>query len=64
MLAILLSIATAFATPDADSLLTSVDQNMNFDTRSASLQMTVTKGKRVKVYEMESYGRGLSLIHI
>ena len=58
MLAILLSIATALATPDADSLLASVDQNMNFDSRSASLQMTVTKGKRVKVYEMDSFGRG------
>lgn len=58
MLAILLSIATALATPDADTLLASVDQNMNFDSRSASLQMTVTKGKRVKVYEMESFGRG------
>ena len=58
MLALLLSITTAFATPDADSLLESVDRNMNFDSRSATLQMTVTKGKRVKVYEMESFGRG------
>ena len=58
MLSFLLSIATALASPEADSLLASIDQNMNFDSRSASLEMTVTKGKRVKVYEMDSFGRG------
>ena len=46
------------ATPSADELLSKIDGNMTFDTRSAKLQMTVTKGTRVKVYEMQSFGRG------
>ena len=46
------------ATPTADEILEQIDQNMNYDTRTAQLQMTVTKGRRVKTYEMTSHGRG------
>jgi len=31
---------------------------MNFETRTAQIQMTVTRGRRVKVYEMNSFARG------
>jgi outer membrane lipoprotein-sorting protein len=48
----------AAAAPTADEILAQIDSNMNYDTRTAQLQMTVTKGKRIKVYEMKSHGRG------
>ena len=48
----------AIAAPTADEILAQIDQNMNYDTRTAQLQMTVTKGRRIKVYEMTSHGRG------
>lgn len=41
-----------------DEILTKVDANMTFDTRESVVKMTVTKGDRVKVYKMHSYGRG------
>jgi outer membrane lipoprotein-sorting protein len=41
-----------------DELLAKVDKNMTFDTREVTLSMTVTKGDRVKVYKMHSFGRG------
>jgi outer membrane lipoprotein-sorting protein len=49
---------SAVAAPSADEILKNVDTNMNYDARTASLKMTVTKGRRVKVYEMTSHGRG------
>ncbi len=59
MLALLSLLTAALAdTPTPEALLEAIDRNMTFDTRSAQLEMTVTRGKRVKVYEMESYGRG------
>lgn len=58
-LSFLLSISpVSMATPTADEILEQIDQNMNYDTRTAQLQMTVTKGRRVKTYEMTSHGRG------
>ena len=41
-----------------DEILGKVDKNMTFDTREVTLSMTVTKGDRVKVYTMHSFGRG------
>lgn len=41
-----------------DEILSKVDTNMTYDTRETVLKMTVTKGDRVKVYRMHSYGRG------
>ncbi|MDP2308267.1 MAG: outer membrane lipoprotein-sorting protein [Pseudomonadota bacterium] len=41
-----------------DDILSKVDANMTYDTRESTLKMTVTKGDRVKVYRMHSYGRG------
>ena len=41
-----------------DEILTSVDRNLNFDTRYIRSTMTVTKPRRTKVYELESWGRG------
>lgn len=41
-----------------DEILSKVDANMTYDTRETTLKMTVTKGDRVKVYRMHSFGRG------
>lgn len=41
-----------------DEILGKVDSNMTFDTRESTVQMTVTKSGRAKVYQMHSYGRG------
>lgn len=41
-----------------DEILAKVDANMTFDTRESVTTMTVTKGDRVKVYKMHSFGRG------
>ena len=41
-----------------DEILSSVDRNLNFDTRYIRSTMTVTKPRRTKVYELESWGRG------
>lgn len=41
-----------------EEILAKVDGNMTFDTRESVLKMTVTKGDRVKVYRMHSFGRG------
>lgn len=46
------------ALPTMEELLARIDANMTFDTRSATMTMTVTKAGRVKTYEMKSYGRG------
>lgn len=42
----------------ADEVLAQVDKSMTYDTRETYVQMTVTKGDRVKVYKMHSYGKG------
>ena len=48
----------AHADPSADELLAAVDNNMISAARSADLEMTVVKGKRTKVYAMDSFSRG------
>jgi len=45
--------------PSIDHLLTGLETNLNFDTRSARIRMTVVNPRRTKVYEIFSYGRGL-----
>jgi outer membrane lipoprotein-sorting protein len=44
--------------PSVDQLLAAVDRNMTFEKRKTELRMTVDKGRRTKVYEMESHARG------
>jgi outer membrane lipoprotein-sorting protein len=39
-------------------LLAQIDANMTFESRESTVKMTVTKGDRVKVYRMHSYGQG------
>lgn len=56
--ALYLTATSAYAAPSATDLLTGVDQNMISAARSADLEMTVTKGSRTKVYEMDSFSRG------
>lgn len=50
--------ASSTANVTADDLLKSIDQNLTFDTRKATVKMTVLRNGRRKVYEMQSYGRG------
>ncbi len=58
MIHILTLLNLAHATPTATELLRSIDNNMNYDTRTAQIKMTVQNGRRTKVYEMQSQGRG------
>ena len=51
----LISLAWSITVED---MLAAVDKNLTFDTRESTVKMTVTKGDRVKVYRMHSYGRG------
>lgn len=55
LLAVLPMVANAAT---VDEILAKVDANMTFDTRETISKMTVTKGDRVKVYRMHSFGRG------
>jgi len=59
-LAVLLVLATASPAWAATvpEILAKVDANLTYDTRETTVTMTVTKGDRVKVYKMHSYGRG------
>ncbi|MCB9780756.1 MAG: outer membrane lipoprotein-sorting protein [Alphaproteobacteria bacterium] len=49
---------SASAAPTAEQIIQAMDKNMTFETREATLRMTVTKRGREKVFEMHSYGRG------
>ena len=55
--------ATGLASPaqaqSVGEILDSIDTNLNFDTRYTRATMTVTKPRRTKVYELETWGRGL-----
>jgi len=50
--------AQAESIHSVDEILTALDHNMTFDTRTASITMTVVKGKRTKTYDMKSHARG------
>ena len=54
----LLFVFQALAMPTAEELVKQIDANMNYDTRTAMIKMTVTKRSRTKTYEMKSHGRG------
>jgi outer membrane lipoprotein-sorting protein len=41
-----------------DALLARIDQNLTFETRTATLTMTVTRNGRAKTYRMRSWSRG------
>ena len=46
------------AQPTAEELLKGMDNNLQFETRSAVVTMTVNDGKRERVMTMQTYGRG------
>ena len=48
----------AYGVPTVEEILEAVDKNMTYTTRTSELKMTVEKGRRTKVYEMKSHGRG------
>jgi outer membrane lipoprotein-sorting protein len=49
------------ATPAVDDILKRVDANLTYDTRESTTKMTVTKGDRVKVYRLHSFGKGADI---
>jgi len=49
------------ARPTAEALLNAMDQNMTFESRTATLTMVVEGTKRTRRYEIKSYGRGLDV---
>ena len=51
---------SALASPSAEEILMAVDRNMAYDTRHAKIEMIVVKGRRTKVYKIESYGKDAS----
>ena len=55
-----LSLSTAAHAQDitAAEIVQRMDANLVFDTRSSVTTLTVIKGKKVKTYEIDSYGRG------
>ena len=50
--------ATETAAPTVKELLEKMDANLVFDMRTATIAMSVDKGKRTKEYKMLSYSRG------
>ncbi|MFT6145530.1 MAG: outer membrane lipoprotein-sorting protein [Myxococcota bacterium] len=44
--------------PTVDSLLNAFETNLNFETRSATLTMTVANPRRTREYSMTTFGRG------
>lgn len=42
-----------------EEILSSIDRNLNFETRYTRATMTVSKPRRDKIYELETWGRGL-----
>jgi len=47
------------AADSADEILGSIDKNLNYEKRYTRATMTVTKPRRTKVYELETWGRGM-----
>lgn len=59
MIALLfLTPSLAEETPTAEALLSAVDANLVFESRSTQATMKVVKPKRTKEYTLQSYGRG------
>lgn len=57
LVAALLAVSPAQAAT-VPEILARIDSNLTFESRESWITMTVTKGDRVKVYKMHSYGRG------
>ncbi|MEC7985915.1 MAG: outer membrane lipoprotein-sorting protein [Myxococcota bacterium] len=55
---LLFILSLAWGTPSIDEILKKIDQNMSAKSRTASLEMNVQKGKRIKKYKMRSHVRG------
>src|SRR5436190_7266478 len=49
----------AFAAPTADELLSAMDKEMQFETRSSTTQMLVADGRTTRTSAVRSYGRGV-----
>ena len=58
LLALSLSSAAHAQDITAAEIVQRMDANLVFDTRSSVTTLTVIKGKKVKTYEIDSYGRG------
>ena len=56
----LASEAAAAESANADALIDAMDQHMTFESRTAKLRMTVEGRKRTRVFEILSYGRGVT----
>lgn len=56
--AVLTLVPSAAFAATVDQILSGIDKNLTYDSRESTLTMTVTKGDRVKVYKMHSFGRG------
>ena len=52
-------VLAAFGAPTADELLSAMDKEMQFDTRSSTTTMVVADGRATRTYEMRGYGRGV-----
>lgn len=46
------------ARPSVDAVLDGVDRNLTFDSRTATVTMTVEAAKRVREFQLQTYGRG------
>lgn len=44
--------------PTVDQILSAIDQNMVFESRTATIKMTVEGKRRTRTFEIQSYGRG------
>jgi outer membrane lipoprotein-sorting protein len=54
----LAAVALAEDLPTPEQVLELIDQNLTFESRTTKVAMTVESGKRVKTYEMMTFGRG------
>ena len=51
-------IPVEIAQPTAEELLRGMDSNLQFETRSARVTMTINDGKRIREMTIQTYGRG------
>lgn len=58
VLSLFVASALAGDLPSAEKVLELIDNNLTFESRTTKVEMTVQTGKRTKVYEMMTWGRG------
>ena len=59
MIALVVTLALAEEpAPNADTLLSQIDRNMTFDSRSLKITMTSINARRTRTFAMEAWGRG------